>query len=109
MSVKTWKTKEDAIAGIQVGDAHVTMAVSDGKKIAGIHADESGLYLRGKISILTQPQHIRVGGFWVQNSAWRQMFPSSIAFPNPALVMKPGMQGITGMISDIQFMMGFLL
>jgi hypothetical protein len=108
LGVKTIKVQETSIAGIQVGENSITAAVSSGKEVNGVLIDESGVYIRGKLSIMTSPSQIRVGGFWVQNSPWRQMLPSNIAFPNPTLVMNSPTQGIENMANAVQFMQGLL-
>jgi hypothetical protein len=109
MGRKTWKADQDATAGMQVTDASVqaTVATVDGAN--GILIDESGLYLRGKLSLMMNPEQIRVGGLWSQSSGWLQMFPSTMAFPNPNLIISSPLKGINDMAQAVSWMMGLLL
>ena len=110
MSTKTLKTSQDAKAGVQVGKNYAQVAVGVGDSdVNGIYVDESGVYIRGDVSMMTTPENIRVGGFWVQQTAWRQMLPSSIAFPNPNLKMKPSMSNFESMVGAVAWAMAFLV
>ena len=109
MGVKTWKAEQDAAAGVQVTDGSVQATVSTVDGANGIFTDESGLYLRGKLSMMMSPEQIRVGGLWAQQTGWQQMFPSTMAFPNPNLVISPPIKGITDMAKAVSWMMGLLL
>lgn len=109
MGIKTWKAKEDSSAGVQVGDNHVQATVGTANDVNGLYVDESGSYIRGKLSIMTDPGQIRVGGLWTQQSGWIQMFPSTMAFPNPNLVLSPPIHGAAQMAQAVNWMMGLLL
>ncbi len=109
MGVKTWKANQDSTAGMQVTDGSVqaTVATVDGSN--GLFVDESGVYLRGKLSLMMNPEQIRVGGLWSQPSGWLQMFPSTMAFPNPNLLISPPLKGIADMTAAVSWMLGLLL
>ncbi len=109
MATKTWKSSQDSVAGMQVGKSHVTASVATPGDVNGIYVDETGTYLRGKLSIMTMPEQIRVGGLWVQQSGWMQMFPSTLGFPNPNLVLAPSTKGITDMAQAVAWMMSMLV
>ena len=110
MGKKTLKAEPDSATGVQVGKDHVTIAVGVGEDdVNGVHVDESGVYIRGPVSIMTQPENIRVGGFWIQQTAWRQMLPSSIAFPNPVLKMKSSFANVEDMVQSVAWAMGLLV
>jgi hypothetical protein len=109
MGVKTWKAKQDATAGMQVTDDSVQATVSTINGPNGIFVDDSGLYLRGKMSMMMAPEQIRVGGLWTQTTGWQQMFPSTMAFPNPNLIISPPLKGISDMAQAVSWMMGLLL
>jgi hypothetical protein len=109
MPKKTWKVSQDAPAGVQITDESITIAARTPGDVNGVFVDDSGVYLRGKMSIMTMPEHIRIGGLWTQQSAWAQMLPSTLGFPNPNLVFNPSMSGITDMVEAVSWMMGMLV
>jgi hypothetical protein len=109
MGKKTWKVDQDATAGMQVTDKSVQATVATVDGVNGIYVDESGTYIRGKISLMTNPEQIRVGGLWTQPSGWQQMFPSTMAFPNPNLIISPPLKGVRDMALAVNWMMGLLL
>jgi len=110
MAVKTIKLSEDGKAGIQIEQNTVSLVATDAAGDAvGIRADETGVYIKGPLSIMTSPSQIRVGSFWVQNSPWRQMLPSSIAFPNPVLKMNMPMKGFEDLIQTVQWFSSLLV
>jgi len=108
MAVKTWKLAPESVAGMQVGEEHVTACVAVSGDVNGIYIDKTGTYIRGKLSIMTAPEQIRVGGFWTQQSGWMQMFPSSTAFPNPNLILSPPIKGIEQIVKAVAFMTSLL-
>lgn len=106
---KTWKYKEDSPAGIQVTDKSIQATVSTANDVNGILVDESGTYIRGKISIMAMPDEVRWGGLWVEQSPWRQMFPSTTAFPCARFVLNPPVKGIEETIQAVAWMMSLLV
>lgn len=106
---KTWKNKEDSTAGIQVADDSVQATVATPNDLNGILIDDSGTYIRGKISIMAMPNEVRWGGFWVEQSPWRQMFPSTTAFPCARFVLSPPIKGIEDMVEGVAWMMSLLI
>jgi hypothetical protein len=109
MGKKTWKANQDATAGMQVTDGTVQATVGTVNGPHGVFADESGVYLRGKLSLMAMPEQIRVGGLWSQQSGWIQMFPSTMAFPVPNLLIDPPLKGVADMATAVGWMMGLLL
>jgi hypothetical protein len=107
--VKTWKTSEDSQTGMQIGDTHAEVVVGSGGITNGLYVDESGTYLSGKMSILASPDQIRLGGLWCMNSPWMLMFPSTMAFPIPTLMISPPISGITKMATQVAWAMSMLL
>jgi hypothetical protein len=107
--IKTWKANQDATAGMQVTDGSVQATVGTVDGVNGLFVDESGCYLRGKLSLMMNPEQIRVGGLWTQPSGWQQTFPSTMAFPNPNLILSPPLKGIADMAIAVSWMMGLLL
>jgi len=109
MAVKTWKLRSDSSAGMQVGKSEASVSVATAGDVNGLYVDESGTYLRGKLSIMTAPEQIRVGGLWIHPSGWQQMFPSTMAFPNPSLILSPGLSGIADMTQAVSWVMSMLI
>lgn len=108
-TVKTLKTSQDAVAGVQVGSKHASMTVRTGNgETNGIYVDDTGVYIRGKMSIMTMPDQIRMGAFWRQNTAIMQMLPSTTAFPIPNYVADPPLQGLADMARAVAWAMAFL-
>jgi len=101
MSIKTWKVKEDSTTGIQIGEAFIQIVVSAGSEGSpgsnrdvapsgvGFHITEKAVHIQGPVHFLDGPDKNTYGALWRPQSGWRQMFPSSIAYPNPNLIMDP--------------------
>jgi len=106
---KIWKVREDARAGISLQTESVTMSVGATGGVNGIRADTTGLYLSGKLSIMTVPDQIRVGGFWLQNSPFMQMLPSTTAFPVPHLIPNLPVGAVDDIVEAVGWAMGFLV
>jgi hypothetical protein len=110
MAKKTIKLDENSVAGLQLTKNTIEIVASDGNEGAnGVHVNEDGVHISGKVSIHTTPSQIRVGGFWVQNSPWRQMLPSNAAFPNPVLQMNTSFQGIEKMVQSVAWFASLLI
>jgi len=109
MSRKVWKVNEDSTAGIELQPRSITATVGTAGHPNGILVDESGVYIGGKISLMTSPEQIRVGGFWVQQNPFLAMLPSTIAFPVPQLIFNPPVAGMAGMVETLAWAMGYLL
>lgn len=109
MAQKTIKARQDSESGLQVGENHITAVVNTASDVNGIHIDESGVSLRGKMSLMVMPENIRVGGFWTQNTAWQQMLPSTMAFPVPNLIINPPIAGLKTMAEQVAWAQSFLV
>lgn len=122
MPIKTWKVKEDSTTGIQIGEKFIQAVVSSGSEGkpgsnrdvqssgVGFHITEKATHFQGPVHFLDGPDKNTYGAMWRPQSGWQQMFPSSIAFPNPNLNME--VQLITfmeHMIKSVQWMSTGLL
>lgn len=111
MPIKTWKVKEDAKTGIQIGENFIQAVVGKGdSEGVGFHITEKATHFQGPVHFLDGPDKNTYGAMWRPQSGWQQMFPSSIAFPNPNLNME--VQLITfmeHMIKSVQWMSTGLL
>ena len=59
MAAKVFKFRPSAQAGLEVAANSVRLS---GSRESFIYADESGVYIVGNMSILAEPQNIRVAG-----------------------------------------------
>jgi hypothetical protein len=109
LSRKVWKSDPNAEAGIEVRDESVTMIAGTAGAPSAVRVDKSGTYIGGKVSIMSMPDQIRVGGLWVQNNPFLGMLPSTLASPIPALILNPPIQGITDLVESVAWAQGFLL
>lgn len=106
---KVWKASPDAQAGIKVDPETAVMAASTPGKPNFVMVNQSGVYVAGPQSWMTMPENIRVGGLWVQNSAFLQMLPSTMAFPIPNLLIAPPVKGIIGAVGAVSMFMNMLV
>jgi len=106
---KVWKSSPDAEVGMKVDPETAVMAASTPGQPNFVMVNHSGVYISGPQSWMTMPENIRVGGFWVQNNAFMQMLPSTMAFPVPNLVLSPPIKGIIGAVGGIAWAMSMLL
>lgn len=109
MSRKVWKSNPEGTAGIEVTDSSVTMVSGTSVKTSALRVDDTGTYIGGKVSIMSMPDQIRVGGLWVHNNPFLGMLPSTLASPIPALKLNPPIQGITDLVETVAWAQGFLL
>jgi hypothetical protein len=92
MVKKSFKVGVESKAGVQVTDRN-----------------ESGVYIVGSQSWLTTPENIRVAGLWTQNTAYRQMIPSTVVTPIPNLLINPPIQGIKQLVEAVEIMKSLLI
>ena len=106
MVKKSFKVGPESKAGVQVTDRNASMFAN---KDNFITADESVVYIVGAQSWLTTPENIRVAGLWTQNTAYRQMIPSTVVTPIPNLVINPPIQGIKQIVEAVEIMKALLI
>jgi len=108
-TIKTIKSKPENATGIQVGDTHCEMTVGSGGTTNGVRVDETGVYISGNMSLMASPDQIRLGGLWTFNSPWMLMFPSTMAFPIPTLMISPPISGIAQVAEAVAWAMSMLV
>jgi hypothetical protein len=106
MAKKSLKLGPESKAGVEVTDRNVTVAAD---KDNFVSVDESGIYIVGPQSWVTTPENIRVAGLWTQNTAYRQMIPSTIVTPIPNLVVNPPIKGIKMIAESVALMKKLLI
>jgi hypothetical protein len=106
---KVWKVDTEGKAGMEVTSETASMVVATAGHPNAIKVGKEGVWISGPISILTSPEEIRVGGFWVQNTPFLQMMPSTMATPIPNLILNPPFSGIANMAEAVAWAMTFLV
>jgi hypothetical protein len=106
---KVWKVDQNSTTGMQVTDGSAAMVADTGGHPNFVHVDDTGVYINGKQSWGTMPDNIRVGGLWVQNNAYMQMLPSTMAFPVPNLIIAPPIKAIANIAESVSWAMSLLL
>jgi hypothetical protein len=106
MPVKTWKVKEDAKTGIQIGEDFILGVVGNGDSTGvGFHITEKANHIQGPVHFLDPPEAHSYGAMFKPTSGFRQIFPSNLAFPNPAMKLEIQiMRTIEHMIKSVQWM-----
>jgi len=103
---KTFKLGPESKAGVEVTDRNTSMYANRENFIT---VDESGVYTVGAQSWLTTPENIRVAGLWTQNTAYKQMIPSTVVTPEPNLIISPPVQGIKQIVQAVEIMKSLLI
>jgi hypothetical protein len=103
---KTFKLGPDSAAGVEVTDRNATLIADKDNFVA---VDQSGVYIVGPQSWVTTPENIRVAGLWTQNTAYRQMIPSTVVTPIPNLIVDPPFKGIKMIAEAVALMKALLI
>lgn len=106
MAKKTLKLHPETEAGVEVTDRNASLMAD---KDNFVSVDKSGVYIVGPQSWLTTPENIRVAGLWTQNTAYRQMIPSTAVTPIPNLVVNPPFKGIKTIAESVALMKKLLI
>ena len=108
---KVWKVKGSSKAGMAVSEETALMYVGKPGHANAIYVDDTGIYISGPVSFLTDPGEIRKGGFWLEQMPYLDMLPSTVASPIPHLRFDPAGAGIgiAKMAEEIAWAMGFLV
>lgn len=91
---KVWKTSLNAEAGMTVtGD----ISIIQGNKKNFVASTPEGNYISGKVSLISAPSDIRIGGMWTFNDQLTSTLPSTIVTPIPVLRLSPPVEGLVQM------------
>lgn len=100
------KASDDSPAGIEVGENAIRVS---GNRENFFYADASGVYLVGPISLLAEPQNIRIGSKYVLPTAYRGVIPSTLASPQPMFVENSPVEGFADLAEEVASLLGDLL
>ena len=100
------KSSPDAQAGLEVGEQAVRLL---GSRETGLYMDPSGVYVIGNISLLAQPENIRVAGSYTFPSANKARLPSTAVNPQPILVDNSPVEGFSDLASQVAELLGRLV
>lgn len=105
MGTKVIKSKSDSETGLVVADNVIRMS---SKEDNGIMVAENGTTISGPMSLVSNPNQIRVGGLWTFNTPYQMMLPSTYATPAATLLVSPPVQQLTTIMQDAAIMIGLL-
>jgi hypothetical protein len=92
------KATPDAQAGVSIGREAVRVA---GSRESFFYADRSGCYITGKISLVTNPEDIRIGTLWTLPRGYLGQLPSTTATPQPMYVINPPITGFADIAAEV--------
>jgi len=95
---RVFKVTGDAAAGIELTEESAKLA---GDRNNFFYADESGSYVVGPLSILTEPQNIRMAGMFVMPTAYEMTLPSTAVTPVPQLIADPPIEGFANLAQSV--------
>ena len=103
---RVFRTHKDAKAGLELSDESAKLMGNDQVFIA---VDKQGIFLKGKLSIITDGTGIRRGGLFVQMPDMSRMIPSTIVTPNPVQIPIPPVSGLQNIQKDLAFFLALLI
>jgi hypothetical protein len=106
MARRVLKAVPSSQAGIEIGESSVR--VSGGRE-SFVYAETDGLYLVGKLSILAQPEDIRIGASWTLPTAYEAALPSTAVNPQPILVPNSPVEGFSSVAEEVARLLGELM
>jgi hypothetical protein len=105
-TTKIFKASENAKSGLELSE---TSAALIGDKKSAVIADENGVFIKGKISIIAPKEQIRTGGLFVGLPDLLSMVPSTLISPIPQQIPMPPMHGLTNLQLDVAFFLSLLI
>jgi hypothetical protein len=100
------KASQDALAGLEIGENAVRLS---GNRENLLYVDESGCYIVGNVSILAEPENVRIGSGLTFPPAYKAQLPSTAVNPQPILIANSPIQGFTDFASEVADLLGELL
>ena len=91
---KVWKTSLHAEGGMTITE---DIAIIQGDKKNFVASTSEGNYISGKVSFISAPSDIRIGGMWTFNDHLTSTLPSTIVTPSPVLRLSPPVEGLVQM------------
>jgi hypothetical protein len=102
---RVFRTRKDAKAGLELTDSSAKL-MGDNKNF--IVVTEQGIFIKGKLSLITDGTGIRRGGLFVQMPDFTRMIPSNIITLNPAQIPSPPISGLQDIQRDLAFFLSFM-
>ena len=102
MPDKMWKSEPTSLAGFACGNSVARM---HGNKDNFVKCDDTGTFLSGRVSFVTQAQNIRVSTLWTFNNAFALSIPSTLGTPIPTLQFSPPTESLQYIMSGAVQMM----
>lgn len=105
MARRVIKASQDSLSGLVVEENKVLLA---GNNENFFYADESGCYIRGPMSIRTDPDNIRIASGYTFPTAYECMLPSTAVNPTPILVVNSPVEGFAAFAGEVADLLGEL-
>ncbi len=100
------KASKDAEAGITLSNKAAQII---GNANNFISVTENGIFLKGKVSFITDGTGVRRGGLFVEMPDMTKMIPSTIISPLPSHLPIPPIVGLVNIAKDVAFFMSLLV
>lgn len=100
------KASDESTAGLEVGEASVRLS---GDRTSFFYSDASGVYLVGNVSILAEPQNVRIGANYIFPTAYKGQIPSTLASPQAIFVEDSPVEGFTELADSVTSLLAELL
>jgi hypothetical protein len=100
------KASDESTAGLEVGEGAVRLS---GDRTSFFYSDPSGVYLVGNVSILAEPQNIRIASNYVFPTAYKGQIPSTLASPQAIFIEDSPVEGFTELADSVTALLGELL
>jgi len=106
MGRRVIKAHRDALAGLEVGRNSTKLS---GNRENFFYSDESGCYVVGPISLLAEPQNIRIGGCYTFLPAYKSQLPSTAVNPTPTFEAHSPTEGFQSLATEVARLLGELI
>jgi len=100
------KAARDAEAGAEITRFSSRLS---GSRNSFFYTDESGCYIVGPVSILAEPQDIRIAAAWTLPTAYEAALPSTSVTPRPILTPSSPVEGFAELAAEVSRLLGELL
>ena len=106
MARRVIKATPSSDPGLEVGESAVRLS---GGRESFVYADSSGVYLVGNLSLLAEPQNIRIAGSYTFPTAYRAALPSTMVNPQPILESNSPVEGFGDLATEVARLLGELI
>lgn len=99
------KASDDSFAGLEVTEESIRLS---GSRDSLIYSDSNGISFVGNLSILTEPQNIRIATTFRLQTAYKLQLPSTTMNPTPVLVASSPISGFSSIAEEAARLYGEL-